>query len=66
MPADNPKGHDQYITFVLFNDKCNLLTKFKEGDEVVVHFNLKGREANLPQGIKYFNTLEAWKIQPVK
>ena len=28
-----------------------------------IQFNLRGREWNGPQGIKYFNTLEAWRIE---
>ena len=37
--------------------------QYKTGDEVSVDFNLRGREWNGPQGIKYFNTLDAWKIE---
>jgi hypothetical protein len=36
-----------------------------DGEEIKVQFNLRGREWNGPQGIKYFNTLEAWRIEKV-
>ncbi len=33
---------------------------------VEVFFNLRGREWTSPQNeVKYFNTLDAWKIQPL-
>jgi hypothetical protein len=35
----------------------------KVGQEVDVHLNIRGRSWQNPQGeTKYFNTLEAWKI----
>jgi len=57
---------DEHILFKLWDDNCRLLTNFKEGGHVTVHFYLKGREWNGPQGTKYFNTLEACKIDLVK
>lgn len=54
--------YPQHVSFQLTQDKVNLLDNFNEGDELEVHFNLRGREWNGPQGIKYFNTLEAWEI----
>lgn len=57
--------YPQHITFQLTQDKCDLIDKYKEGDEIKVAFNLRGREWNGPQGIKYFNTIEAWKIELV-
>ena len=39
------------------------LDSVQPGENITVHFNLRGREWTSPQGeIKYFNTLEAWKI----
>jgi hypothetical protein len=46
-------------------DKCSELDKFRDGDMIKVQFNLKGREWSGPQGVKFFNTLEAWKIELV-
>ena len=40
-----------------------MLDQFGDGDEIRVQFNLRGREWNGPQGIRYFNTLEAWRIE---
>lgn len=55
--------YPQHVSFQVTQDKCNLLDQFNEGDELKVQFNLRGREWNGPQGIKYFNTLEAWRIE---
>lgn len=55
--------YPQHVSFQVTQDKCNLLDQFNEGEELKVQFNLRGREWNGPQGIKYFNTLEAWRIE---
>ncbi|MBU3661190.1 MAG: DUF3127 domain-containing protein [Flavobacteriales bacterium] len=57
---------DQYPQFVMFQttqDKCALLDGIAQGQDVEVSFNLRGREWTSPGGeVKYFNTLEAWRI----
>jgi hypothetical protein len=47
------------IQFELLKEKGNLVTAFKEGDRIKVHFDIRGREW---QG-KYFNSLVAWKLE---
>lgn len=60
---DDSSQYPQFITFQLTQDKCNLLNDISEGEKITVHFNLRGREWKSPQNeTKYFNTLEAWKI----
>lgn len=61
--AENPQ-YPEYLKFELIQDKCNLLDSFAVGQELDVHFNLKGRKWTDPNGnVKYFNTLQAWRIQ---
>lgn len=61
--AENP-SYPEYIKFELIQDKCDLLDSFKVNQTIQVHFNLKGRKWTDPQGgVKYFNTLQAWKLQ---
>lgn len=55
--------YPQHVSFQVTQDKCAMLDQFNEGEEIKVQFNLRGREWNGPQGIKYFNTLEAWRIE---
>jgi|SRR5690606_9292433 len=61
--AENP-SYPEYIKFELIQDKCDLLDSYKVNQPIQVHFNLKGRKWTDPQGsVKYFNTLQAWKLQ---
>ena len=61
--VETPDKFPQQILFQLTQDKCSLLDGLKVGQEVDVHLNLRGRSWTNPQGeTKYFNTLEAWKI----
>lgn len=60
---------DQYPQLVMFQatqDKCSLLDNVQTSSQVEVSFNLRGREWTSPAGeVKYFNTLEAWRIEKV-
>ena len=61
--AENPQ-YPEFIKFELIQDKCDLLNTFKVGDELDVHFNLKGRKWTDPKGeVKYFNSLQAWRLE---
>ncbi len=62
--TDNSSQYPQHISFQLTQDKCSILDNYNVGDEIKVHFNLRGREWTSPQGeTKYFNSLEAWRIE---
>src|SRR5687768_15161477 len=62
--TENSSQYPQHISFQLTQDKCSLLDSYKVGDTMKVFFNLRGREWTNPQGeVKYFNSLEAWKIE---
>lgn len=63
LSTDLSTPYPQHVSFQVTQDKCNLLDSFTAGEEIKVQFNLRGREWNGPQGIKYFNTLEAWRIE---
>ena len=56
--------YPQDIMFQATQDKCALLDGYQVGEQVEVSFNLRGREWTSPAGeVKYFNTLEAWRIE---
>jgi hypothetical protein len=58
--------YPQDIMFELTQDKTGLLDSVMEGQEVEVSFNLRGREWRSPSGdIKYFNTLNAFKVDTI-
>jgi hypothetical protein len=64
--SDTASMYPQDILFQATQDKCSLLDGFQIGEQVEVSFNLRGREWTSPQGeVKYFNTLEAWRIEKV-
>lgn len=64
--ADNPM-YPQFVKFELIQDRCDLVNDLNVGDKVEVTFNLRGREWTAPDGVKkYFNTLDAWRIQKVE
>lgn len=57
--------YPQYVSFQLTQDKVSLIDIIQDGTEIEVSFNLRGREWTSPQGeVKYFNTLDAWRIGP--
>tara|TARA_R110002051_G_C8478989_1_gene461331 strand:+ start:264 stop:596 length:333 start_codon:yes stop_codon:yes gene_type:complete len=63
---DASSQYPQDVIFQSVQDKCLMLDGYSGGDSVEVSFNLRGREWTSPTGdIKYFNTLDAWKIEPV-
>lgn len=51
-------NYPQFIKFQLTQDRCDLISAYKEGDSVKVSFDLRGREWN----DKYFTNLNAWRI----
>lgn len=62
--AENP-NYPEFIKFELIQDRCGLVDDFNAGEDVEVWFNLKGRKWTNPEGqVKYFNSLQAWKVQP--
>jgi len=66
LTTDNSSQYPQEISFQLSQAKTDLIDPYKVGQEVEVSYNLRGRAWTNPQGeVKYFNTLDAWKIQPV-
>lgn len=56
--------YPQKVLVQLVQDKTNILDNFKEGDQIEVLINIRGREWVDPKTgeIKYFNSLDAWRI----
>ena len=50
--------YPQFVTFQLVQDRCSLFDDYNEGENIKVHFDLRGREW---QG-KYFTNLNAWRL----
>ena len=64
VTIDADSQYPQHIELQAANDKCDALNTFTVGSEVTVSFNLRGREwANNQNEVKYFTTLDAWRIE---
>lgn len=60
-------NYPEFPKFQLTQDRCLILDAYNEGDMVRVHFDLKGRPYNKPDGETiYFTNLGVWKIEPVQ
>ncbi|AFL97892.1 DUF3127 domain-containing protein [Ornithobacterium rhinotracheale] len=58
--------YPQTLAIEFLQDKVNLLTNIKEGDDVKISINLRGREWVNPEGVtKYFNSITGWRIEPL-
>ena len=53
--------YPQFVKFQLTQDRCSIVDPYKEGEQLKVYFDLRGREWNE----KYFTNLNAWKIEKV-
>lgn len=59
--------YQEFLKFEIVQDKCEMLNNFKVGENVEVHFNLKGRKWTNPKGeTVYFNSLQAWRVINIK
>ena len=59
--------HPEYPDFLkleVVQNKTDLLDKYKVGQEVEVDINLKGKKWEKGKESGYFNSLQAWRIQP--
>lgn len=65
LTTEHKTKYPQHVSFQLTQDKCDLIDQYRIGDEIQVHFNIRGREWSGPQGVKYFNTLEVWRISNI-
>ena len=55
--------YPQSILIEFTQGNCDQLNSFHEGEIVKVDFSIRGREWQSPQGeIKYFNSLNGWRI----
>jgi len=57
--------YPQYIQLECTQDKTSILDTYKVGDSVDVSINIRGREWTKDGVTKYFNTIEAWRIEKV-
>ncbi len=54
-----------YLKFQSTQDKTGIIDKVNIGDEVKVHFNIKGSKWEKDGKTSYFTNLDAWRIEQV-
>jgi hypothetical protein len=60
--AENPTYPEQ-VKFEANQAGCDKLDELRAGDDITVHFNLRGRAWKDKAGVnQYFNTLNVWKF----
>ena len=57
------KVYIEQIKFQLLQNNCDALDAVNVGQDVTVHFNIKGKMWEKDGKINYFNNLDAWKIE---
>ena len=59
--------YPQHIMVEFVQDKTDLLDSYQVGQQVKVSINLRGREWTNPQGeVKYFNSIQGWRIEALQ
>ena len=62
----NGRVFTSYIKFQCTQDRTSLPDKFKIGDSVKVHFNIRGTKWSKDGKDNYITNLDAWRIEPAQ
>lgn len=54
-----------YVKFQSVQDKTSIIDKINIGDEIKVHFNIKGTKWEKDGKVSYFTNLDAWRVEAV-
>lgn len=61
---ETDEQYPQMVKFQLTQVKCNDIDNHKVGEEITVHFNVRGRKWTNKQGEDvYFVSLNAWRLE---
>jgi hypothetical protein len=64
MVVTTNEQYPQMLMVEFVQDKCDLLDNYKEGQDVKISINLRGREWINPEGkAVYFNSIQGWRIE---
>lgn len=61
IKANDGGQYDNFISFQTTQDRTALMDGHNEGDEIKVHFDIRGRQWQE----KYFQNLNAWRVEKV-
>lgn len=59
----NGNVYTNYAKMQLVQNKCDILDRFNEGDQVKVNFNIKGNRWEKDGKVNYITNLDAWRIE---
>ena len=54
-----------YVKFQSVQDKTSIIDKVNIGDEIKVHFNIKGNKWEKDGKVNYITNLDAWRIEQI-
>ncbi len=61
----NGKLITNYIKFQCVQDRTGIIDRVNVGDEIKVHFNIRGSKWEKDGRVSYFNNLDAWRIEQI-
>jgi hypothetical protein len=59
----NGRTINNYITFQSVQDRTSLVDRFNIGDNIRVHFNIKGSKWEKNGNTNYITNLDAWRLE---
>ncbi len=60
----NGNVYTNFAKMQLVQNKCEILDRFNEGDQLKVSFNIKGNRWEKDGRVNYITNLDAWRIEP--
>lgn len=54
-----------FVKFQCIQDKTSIVDKVNIGDEIKVHFNIKGTKWEKEGKVSYFTNLDAWRVEQI-
>jgi hypothetical protein len=61
----NGKIITNFIKFQCVQDRTGIVERVNVGDEIKVHFNIRGSKWEKDGRTSYFNNLDAWRIEQI-
>jgi hypothetical protein len=59
----NGNSYTNYAKFQCVQNKCDILDRYSEGEEVEVFFNIKGNRWEKDGKVNFITNLDAWQIR---
>lgn len=62
----NGNVYTNYAKFQTAQNKCDILDRYSEGEDITVQFNVKGNRWEKDGKVNYITNLDAWQIKSAK